>query len=149
VTWTFSGSTTCLLTTARISSRSIALITSLFCVGLIVAVVLGAWLYVQPPPRDPDAAEPASQSGAVAPPAALGNATSPPHEPPLRGSVTAPSQEPPPLSDRDAAASQSAAVAPPAALGSAIPLPPRRPLQVRIAKRPRATAPPADAFVPM
>jgi cell division topological specificity factor len=210
----------------------VALITSLFCVGLIVAVVLGAWLYVQPPPRDPDAAEPASQSAvvappaalgnatsppheppplsdpdaaepasqsgavappaalgnatsppqepplrgsvtapsqeppplsdpdaaepasqsaAVAPPAALGNATSPPHEPPLRGSVTAPSQEPPPLSDRDAAepASQSAAVAPPAALGSAIPLPPRRPLQVRIAKRPRATAPPADAFVPM
>jgi hypothetical protein len=108
-------------------------------------------------PRDTAAPEPALQSAAVAPPAALGSVTSPPHEP-LRGSVTAPSQEPPPLRDPADAepASQSAAVTPPAALGSATsppqeppplrgsvtPLPPRRPLQVRIATPPRAAAPP-------
>ena len=175
---------------------SVALITSLFRVGLIAAVVLGAWLYVQQRdvskrrtlddretalmagfeehvnaprpaegvvaatgpsvalrgtsgpgtvaslPRDPAAAEPASQSAAVTPPAALESATSPPQEPPpLRDpaaaepasqsaavtppaaleSAMSPPQEPPPLRDLAAAepASQSAAVTPPAALESA------------------------------
>jgi hypothetical protein len=95
--------------------------------------------------RDPAAAEPALQSAAVAPPAALGSVTSPPQEPsPLRGSVTAPPQEQPSLRDPAAAepALQSAAVTPPAALGTVTPLPPRRPPQVRVAPPPRAAAPP-------
>jgi hypothetical protein len=86
--------------------------------------------------RDPVAAEPASQSAAVAPPAGLGSATSPPQEPPpLRGSSTpAPAAAEPP--------SQSTAVTPPAALGSVTPLPPRRPVQTRIAPPPRPAAQP-------
>jgi hypothetical protein len=91
-------------------------------------------------PRDPAAAEPASQSAAVAPPAAL----APPQEPPpLPGSVAPPPQEPPPLRDPAAAepSSQSAAVAPPAALASVTPLPPRRPPKVRVATPPHAAAP--------
>jgi hypothetical protein len=88
-------------------------------------------------PRDPAAAEPASQSAAVTPPAAPGSVTSPPQEPPpLRGTVT-----PPPQEAAAEPASQSAAVTPPTALGSVTPLPPRRPPQVRIAT-PRAAAPP-------
>ena len=102
------------------SAGGVALTTSLFRVGLIAAVVLGCWLYVQPPMRDRGAAEPASQSAAVTPPGALGSATSSPQEPPLRESVTVPSQEQPPPGDPATAepAAPSAPVTPPAVLGS-------------------------------
>jgi hypothetical protein len=78
--------------------------------------------------RDPTAA--------VAPPAGLGSATSPPQEPPpLPGNGT-----PGPAAAEPA--SQSGAVTPPAPPGSVTPLPPRRPVQTRIATPPRAAAPP-------
>jgi cell division topological specificity factor len=103
-----------------------------------------------PPPRDPTAAEPAPQSAAVIPRAALESATSPPKEPPpLRDSAaaepasqstavipraalesaTSPPQEPPPLRDSVATepASQSTAVTAPAAPAS-ITLSPHEPL---------------------
>jgi cell division topological specificity factor len=145
---------------ASTRARSVALITSLFRVSLIVAAVLGVWVYVQRHdvskrpalvaretalmagfeeygnaprpaegvvavpgvsasvalrgtsgpgtlvslPRNPAAAEPAPQSAAVTPLAALESAMSPPHE------LTSAAAEP---------ASESAAVTPPAALESA------------------------------
>jgi hypothetical protein len=85
-------------------------------------------------PRNPAAAEPASQSAAVAPPAALGSVASPPQEQlPLGGIVVAPPQGPPPLPRNPAAAepaSQSAAVTPPTAPGS-VTSPPQEPLPLR------------------
>jgi hypothetical protein len=78
-------------------------------------------------PRNPAAAEPASQSAAVAPPAALGSVMSPPQEPPpLPGSVAPPPQEPPPLPGSVAPPPQE----PPPLRGS-VALPPQEPPPLR------------------
>jgi cell division topological specificity factor len=148
---------------------SVPLITSLFRVGLIAVMVLGAWLYVQqrdvserralddrgtalmagfeeqvnaPLPAEgvvaaagtlvvsPGTSSPGTvaQSTAVTPPAAPASTTSPQKPLPLRGSVIDPSQELPPPRDPTAAepAPQSAAVIPQAALESAT-SPPQEP----------------------
>jgi hypothetical protein len=114
---------------------SVALISSLSRVGLIAAVVLGAWLYVQQRALDDRKTalmEPASQSAPVIPPAEQGSVTSPPRElTPLRDPAAA---EP---------ASQSAAVIPPATLGSAT-SPPPPPAAAEPASQSAPVIPPAE-----
>jgi cell division topological specificity factor len=175
---------------------SVPLITSLFRVGLIAVLVLGAWLYVQqrdvskrralndrgtalmagfeeqvnaPLPAEgvvaaagtsvvsPGTSSPGTvaQSTAVTSPAAPASTTSPQKPLPLRGSVIDPSQKLPPPRDPTAAepAPQSAAVIPRAALESAT-SPPQEPPPLRdsVATEPASqstavTAPAAPASI--
>jgi hypothetical protein len=204
---------------ASTRARSVALITSLFRVSLIVAAVLGVWVYVQRHdvskrpalvaretalmagfeeygnaprpaegvvavpgvsasvalrgtsgpgtlaslPRNLAAAEPAPQSAAVTPLAALESAMSPPQEaPPLRDlaaaepaaqsaapaaleSAMSPPWEAPPLRDVAAAepAPQSAAITPPAALENTMSPPQEAPPLRHLTPAEPAVAPPA------